>query len=115
MKPLLPILSILVTVTSFAATDAQIVGAVFNDQKFISLMGESKLDDIEISETSQKKYSVIVNSRAPMVDGCSYLASVSEASERFAINPTTTGIRTVLKVTGAKAKCRQTKKLKTTQ
>lgn len=105
MKNLLSILAVLTTVTSFAATDAQIVGAVFSDQKFLSVMGESKLDDIKIEELSQNTYSITVNNRAPLADGCMYSVLVTESKERFAINRTTTGIRTVLKVSQAKRFC----------
>ncbi len=105
MRSLFSILTILTTFASFAPTAAQILGAVFIDKKFVPVMGESKFDDIEISEISKQMHFVVVNARAPLVDGYSYSASVSQTSERFAINPTTTGIRTVLKVTDAQANC----------
>lgn len=105
MKILLFGLGILASVASFAANDAQVLGAVFNDQKFVSLIGDSKIDDIKIVKTSKKLYEVTVNPRAPMVDGCSYSASILETTERFAINPLTSGIRTVLKVTKSKDYC----------
>ena len=105
MKKLLLGLLVLGSISSFAVTDAQIVGAVFTNSNFLSVMGRDKLNDIKIAKRNQNVYQVVVNSNAPLVDGCSYVAFVSVAKERYAINPSTTGIRTVLRVSNVKDSC----------
>lgn len=98
MKNFITISAFLIAQTSFAESDARIVGAVFSDKKFISIMGGKKLTDIEIKELSKLKYSVIVNDRARLADGCSYTAIVTESPH---------GRSAKLEVTKVEANCPQ--------
>lgn len=105
MNKLLITLLIFGNTVAFAATDAQLVGAVFSDQEFVSAMGDENLDDIKITNNDSNRYKVVVNERAPLADGCSFSANVTETKERYAISPSATGLRTVLKVSKIKKKC----------
>lgn len=105
MKKLMIATVVFMNLSAFAATDASIVASVFNNPNFVTAMGEDKLEDISISQQKRGKYLVVVNADARLADGCSYSATVTESSESYAINPATSGVRTILKASKTKAEC----------
>lgn len=105
MKKILLSILVLGSFSTFAATDAKIIRAVFNEDQIISKMGEDNLDDIQITEKSEGKYKVVINSRAPLADGCSYSAQVTEKLQRGPVGPARTMMKRVLEVSNVKANC----------
>jgi len=90
MKNLIITSLLFFSTSSFAYTQAEAVKAVFSNDQFIASIGESSIKSISVNDDG-RDFTVVVNEKAPLADGCKFIAVVSAV--RFATGPSSTGSR----------------------
>lgn len=75
---------------SFAFTQAEALRATFNSDELIKSIANDSIESVKVAQNGNN-FNIIINEKAPLVDGCSY--EVKVVPERYAIDRLTTGIR----------------------